>query len=252
MSQRGSNGAADPAGQEGFVPTHWSVVLAAGGDHSAERQAAMQSLCQAYWYPLYTYIRRRGHDSAAAADFTQDFFSRFIEKNFLDGVSPAKGRFRSYLLACVNHFLANERDRAAAAKRGGGRAMISIDVRDAEGRYTAEPCHALTPQKLFDRRWAGALLEGVLAALRKEYEDAGKAELFDVLKKFLAGGDEGAGPQRDAAEAAGLTPGAMKAAVHRLRKRYKALLREHVAMTLDDPADIDDEIRDLFEALAAP
>jgi RNA polymerase sigma-70 factor (ECF subfamily) len=206
-------------------------------------------LCQTYWYPLYAYIRRQGHDADQAQDLAQEFFARLVEKDGLASVDQAKGRFRSFLLAACRHFLANERDRARTLKRGGDRQFVPIEFGDADSRYSCEPGHHETPERLFERRWALALLERVLARLRGEYEAAGKGRLFEQLKGHLTG-DSGGVPHAQAAAELGLSEGAVKVAVHRLRRRYRDLLREEIARTLDDPDQVEAEIRDLFAALA--
>jgi RNA polymerase sigma-70 factor (ECF subfamily) len=206
-------------------------------------------LCHAYWYPLYAFIRRQGFSPEQAQDHTQEFFARFLEKDLLGSADRARGQFRSFLLAACKHFLANERDRARAVKRGGGREPVSLDLQDAEQRYGLEPADELTPERLFERRWALTLLDQVLARLREESVRADKASLFDRLKGFLTGHAD-AKPYRQVAEELGMTEGAVKVAVHRLRNRYRELLQEEIARTVDDPAQVEDEIRSLFQALA--
>jgi RNA polymerase sigma-70 factor (ECF subfamily) len=203
-----------------------------------------------YWYPLYAYVRSRGHSHDRAQDLTQEFFATLLEKDGLAAVEQGKGRFRSFLLAACQHFLANQHDREQAQKRGGGRQFVPIDFQGAEGRYRHEPAHGETPERLFERRWALALLERVLARLRAEYEASGRGRLFERLKARLTGGDAGV-PHAEAAEELGLSEGAVKVAVHRMRKRYRELLREEIAQTLDDPGQVEDEIRSLFAALGA-
>jgi RNA polymerase sigma-70 factor (ECF subfamily) len=231
-----------------FATTHWSLIVAAREGEAAQAQEALAALCQAYWYPLYGYIRHQGHPADRAQDLTQEFFARLLEKDFLGTVDPEKGKFRSFLLAACKHFLANEHDRERARKRGGDRHGLSLDFRDADGRYAHEPAHSETPDRLFERRWALALLDQVLARLRGEYETAGKGRLFECLKGRLTGGTGGAPHARAAAEL-GLSEGAIKVAVHRLRKRYRELVREEIAHTVEDPGQVEDEIRALFAAL---
>jgi RNA polymerase sigma factor (sigma-70 family) len=226
-----------------FATTRWSLVAAAKGP--AARQA-LAELCELYWYPVYAFVRRRGHSPHDAADLTQAFFARLIETAGIAGADPDKGRFRSYLLGAVRHFLANEHDRAVAKKRGGGRVIESLNLSDAERRYAAEPADGRTPEQLFERRWALTLLDGVLAGLRAEYAASGQAVLFDRLKATLTGD---AGPYADLAAELGMTEGAVKVAAHRLRRRYRDRLRAAIAETADD---VEAEIRDLFTALGHP
>ncbi len=235
-------------GRSGFETTQWSIVLAAGRDATGPARDALATLCDRYWYPVYAYVRRRGHDADEAEDLTQSFFATLLEKRYVGAADPARGRFRSFLLTAVTHFLSNERDRATAAKRGGGRAIVSLDAETAEGRYRMEPSHDATPERLFERRWALTLLDRTLGALRAEQERAGHAERFDRLKGFLTGegGDGGYGV---AAADLGLSEGAVKVAIHRLRKRYRELLRAEIAQTLEDTAAVEDELRALFAAL---
>jgi RNA polymerase sigma-70 factor (ECF subfamily) len=231
-----------------FQTTHWSLVVAAGDPASPRAREALAALCSVYWYPVYAYVRRQGFGVDQAQDLTQEFFSRLLEKEFLAQVRPDKGKFRAFLLAACRHFLANERDRARARKRGGGRAPLPLDMQTAEGRYGLEPAHDLTPEKLFERRWALTLLDHVLGRLRDEFIRAGKSNLFEALKPYLTG-KGGAPRQADVAGQLGLTPGAVKVAVHRLRRRYRELLVEEITRTLDHPGLVEEEIRDLFAAL---
>ncbi len=232
-----------------FAATRWSIVLAAAGRTSRDAQAALAKLCETYWYPLYAYIRRQGGDAHAAQDLTQGFFARVLEKDFLETVDPARGKFRSFLLACLKHFLSNERDRQRAIKRGGGRATISIDGATAEERYALEPADHLTAERLFERRWAMTLLDQTLATLQAEHEARGKAEMFNRLKVHLLGLPSTAG-YAAAAQALNMTEAAIKKTVQRLRQRYKELLREQIAQTVATPAQVDEEIRDLSKAIA--
>jgi RNA polymerase sigma-70 factor (ECF subfamily) len=232
-----------------FATTHWSLVLAARDRAEPGAGDALASLCALYWYPLYAYVRRRGHGADDTHDLTQEFFARLLAKDFLACVDQSKGKFRAFLLAAVNHFLANERDRDRAKKRGGGRPVLSLDAADAEGRYRAESAGGLTPEQLFERRWALALLGEVMARLRADYEAKGKGRLFDRLRGFLVG-EKGAG-YRGAADELALSEGAVKVAVHRLRGRYRELLREEIGRTVATPDEIEEEIRELFAALAS-
>src|SRR6266849_6835069 len=194
-----------------FATTHWSVVVAAGHRSSPQAREALATLCNTYWYPLYVFVRRQGFSAEGAQDLTQEFFARLLEKDFLALVDREKGRFRSFLLAACKHFLSNERDRDRAKKRGGGHEVISFDVAHAESRYRLEPAHDLSPEKLFERRWAMTLLDQVLALLRNESVQAGKADQFDHLKAFLTG-DKGQTSYHDVAEKLGMTEGAAKVA----------------------------------------
>jgi RNA polymerase sigma-70 factor (ECF subfamily) len=207
-------------------------------------------LCQSYWRPIYAYIRRHGHDPHAAEDLTQALFATLVEPGAMAGLERDKGKFRAFLLASCRHFLGHQREYDRAAKRGGGKHVLSIDARDAEGRYLREPADQLTPEAQFVRRWAIALLEGVLEDLRGEYTRSGKSELFDALKSTLTG-DPRAPRHAEIAGRLGMTESAVQVAVHRLRTRYRAALRARIAPTVAGPADIDAEIRDLFAALAS-
>jgi RNA polymerase sigma-70 factor (ECF subfamily) len=237
------------ASRASFDTTHWSLVLAARRRSDPEQaRAALAALCQAYWYPLYAFVRRKGYDADVAQDLVQGFFARLLEKDDLQDVDPAKGRFRSFLMAACAHFLANRRDYERAQKRG-GRPPLSIDAAEAERRYGREPSHTLTPERLFLRRWATTLLDGVLERLQSEMADAGKAGQFEALKPALLGESDAASYRR-LGEAAGISEGAARVAAHRMRKRYRELLHEEVGRTLANPEEVEEEIRDLFGALA--
>ncbi|NOZ23274.1 MAG: sigma-70 family RNA polymerase sigma factor [Planctomycetes bacterium] len=237
----------DPLSPE-FATTRWSIVLAAGREGTPRAREALATLCQAYWYPLYAYVRRQGHNADEAQDLTQGFFAQFIEKNYFRALDPKKGKFRAYLLASMKHFLANEWDRAHAQKRGGRQVPISLDFEGAEGRYSREPAHDLTPERIFERRWALTLLDQVLARLRQDFLKSGKEERFERLKVFLTAGKKTV-PYREVAAELGLSEGAVKVAIHRLRKRYRNHLRAEIAQTVSNPSEIDEEIRHLFSAL---
>jgi RNA polymerase sigma-70 factor (ECF subfamily) len=232
-----------------FATTRWSLVVAAQDRSQPEAGQALAELCRLYWYPLYGYIRSRGRSHDEAQDLTQEFFARLLEKDALAAVDQNKGRFRSFLLAACQHFLANRHDHDCAQKRGGGRQLVSIDFRDADGRYAHEPAHDETPERVFERRWALALLERVLARLRGEYEAAGRGRLFECLKSRLTG--DRSVPHARAAGELGVSEGAVKVAVHRLRQRYRELLRDEIGQTLDDPGQVEEEIRSLFAALGS-
>jgi RNA polymerase sigma factor (sigma-70 family) len=235
------------SGQWNFATTRWSLVLLAGERRSPQSAAALAALCETYWFPLYAYIRRRGHSVYDAQDLTQAFFARLLEKNDLAAAEPGRGRFRSYLLTSLKNFLANEWDRHRAQKRGGGRCALSIDFETAEDRYRREPGHNETPETIFERRWALLLLENVLARLREEAIQSDKMKDFERLKVFLTGEPPTATYAQLSAEL-GTTEGNLKVAVHRLRRRYRELLREEIAQTVGDAEEVDQEIRDLFAA----
>jgi RNA polymerase sigma factor (sigma-70 family) len=232
-----------------FATTRWTVVLAAGRKSTPQGDMALEELCRIYWFPLYAYVRRQGHSKEDAEDLTQAFFARFLEKNYLEGLSSERGRFRAFLLAALKHFLANEWDRANRQKRGGGVAPLSLDWQDAETRYQIDPADHLSPDRLFDRAWAVALLERVITRLRDECATEGRADLFEHLKPFLTVG-KSAIPYAQAAAELGLTEGAVRVAVHRLRRRYRDLLREEITQTLVEPAQVEEEMRALFAAFA--
>lgn len=233
-----------------FATTHWSVVLAAGRRASPRSQEALAELCRTYWYPLYAYVRRVGHSPEDAQDLTQEFFARLLEKNYLAKVARDKGRFRSFLLASLKHFLANEWDKARAQKRGGGQSFIRLDDKAAESRYKLEPRDDASADRLYERRWALTLLDRVLARLRQEHTAAAKLKQFDALKAFL-GGERGSEGYAAVGAALGMNEANVKVTVHRLRKRYRDLLRDEIAQTVANEAEIEDEIRHLFAALSA-
>lgn len=230
-----------------FATTRWSLVLAAGDASPAHASEALSVLCELYWYPVYAFVRRHGYSADDSADLTQAFFARLLEKHFLRGADPARGQFRAFLRTSVRHFLANERDRSRALKRGGPRPPVSLDAQAAEDRYRLEPQDDLTPERLFDRRWAQSLLARVLARLRDEHESAGKLAAFEQMKGYL-NGDE-VRPYADLATALGSTEGAVKVAVFRFRRRFRDLLVEEIAATVSGPEGIDGEIDALMNAL---
>jgi len=232
-----------------FATTHWTVVLTAGRRRTPAADLALEELCRTYWYPLYAYIRRHGHTREDAEDLTQAFFVRFLERNYLERLSSDKGKFRAFLLAALKHFLANEWDRASRQKRGGGVTPLSLDWQNADTRYQVDPADNLSPDKLYDRAWAVTLLERVIARLRDESAADGRSKLFEQLKPFLMVG-KSAIPYAQAAVGLKLTEGAIRVAVHRLRRRYRQLLREEIGQTLSDPAQVEEEIQALFSAFA--
>jgi RNA polymerase sigma-70 factor (ECF subfamily) len=239
-----------PAGAEQFATTHWSMVLAARDRALPQAATALADLCGTYWYPLYAFVRRRGHTVEEAQDLTQEFFLRLLEKDYLQVVDRSKGRFRSFLLAAFEHFLLNEYDRQKAQKRGGCCKILALDFSSAEARYATEPAHTETPEKLFERRWALTLLDGVLQCLGDEYAQAGKDALFARLKPHLLEEPDAAAYAHIAAEL-NVSEAAVKMAVHRLRKRFRQRLHDEIARTLDAGEEIESEIRLLFEALAS-
>jgi RNA polymerase sigma-70 factor (ECF subfamily) len=235
-------------GDGGFHTTRWSVVLAAGKSDTPSARDALARLCEAYWYPLYAYVRRRGHDAEAAHDLTQGFFAKLLERRDLASVEEGRGRFRAYLLTAMKHHLANERDRARAQKRGGGVAPLSLDLADAEGRYGLEPGTDETPERAFERSWANTVVERAHAGLAADYADRGRASLFDALGPALAGEDVAS--YGEIATELGLTEGAVKIAAHRLRSRFRERLRREVAETLSQPGEVKDELLELRRALS--
>jgi len=233
----------------GFATTRWSLVLAAGRDSTAGSRAALSELCELYWRPVYAFARRQGYEVHDAEDLTQAFFARLLEKHVVQAADPQRGRFRSFLLASFKHFVANERDRAHAQKRGSGQVMIGLDFESAEARYSAEPVETLTPEAVFERQWALAVLDRVLATLREECVNAGKTEVFDRVRDLL-GGDRSPGGYAAIAESLGTTEGAVKVNVHRLRRRYRDLLRAEIEATVSDSSEIDEEITFLMSAIS--
>jgi len=238
------------ARQVQFGSTHWSVVLEAAHESSPGSEEALVTLCQTYWYPLYAYVRRRVSDVHEAQDVTQEFFARLLEKNYLAQATPERGRFRSFLLTMFKHFLANEWNKARAQKRGGGQRPISLDLASAESRFGLEPADDLTPEKLYERRWAVTVMSNVLTRLRVEYAGKRKEEQFERLKVFLSG-ERAAGAYAKVAQSLGMTVNAVQVAVHRMRRRYRELLRAEIADTVADPAEVDEEIRNLFAVLGS-
>ena len=226
------------------------MVLSARRGNDTDARKALEQLCQTYWYPLYAFVRRRGHSVEDAQDLTQAFFARLLEKDYLANVDRAKGRFRSFLLASLKHFLSNEWDRAGAQKRGGRRSLIPLDGPAAESHYALEPADNITPENLYERRWALTLLEATLARLRDEFAGEGKSRSFDELK-FALVGDKGSVGYAELARQLGMSEGALKVAVHRLRARYRAVLRAQVADTVGEAGDVEEELRHLFEVLGS-
>jgi RNA polymerase sigma-70 factor (ECF subfamily) len=236
-------------GQSSFATTHWSVVLAAGNQSSPDYTRALSTLCRTYWYPLYVYLRRWGCDREQAEDYTQGFFAGLLERQGIGKADPKQGKFRSFLLASLKNFLADEWDRSQAQKRGGERKVFSLDIEDGETRYSREPVDDLSPEKLFERYWALEVLKQAMARLKAEYGTANKIELFNYLKTYLTAGQDSI-PYRDAADRLNMTEGAVRVAVHRLRQRYRELVRQEIAQTVTSPDQVDEEINELFAALA--
>jgi RNA polymerase sigma factor (sigma-70 family) len=234
-----------------FATTHWSLVLAAGKGASADAKGAVAALCQTYWYPLYAYVRRQGHQPNDAQDLTQEFFAQLLEKNYLQSADPERGRFRSFLLTAFKRFLTKEYEREKAKKRGGGTKLLPLDFEAGEKRYNLEPAHEAPSERIYEQRWALTLLDRVFARLRDEFEHAGKQKEFACLKAYLTG-ETGTPAYQEAATELEMTEGAVKVAVHRLRRRYRDLVREEIAQTVARPEDIDEELRHLFAALRAP
>lgn len=231
-----------------FKTTHWTVVCTAAAGDSSQAAAALEQLCASYWYPLYAFVRRRGFSSHDAQDLVQGFFARLLEKNFLQSVNREKGRFRSFLLAALNHFLLNELDKAHTLKRGGHLAFVSFDEAGANAAFQSEPRSELSPERLFDRNWAEALLATALNQLREENIAAGKLRSFEQLKHVLTG-DKNPVPYLELAASLGSTEGAVKMAVKRLRRRYAELVRMEIAKTVATPDQVEDELKSLFVAL---
>jgi RNA polymerase sigma factor (sigma-70 family) len=238
----------EPPRQPVFATTRWSVVLHAGRNDTTRARDALAKLCQTYWYPLYAHVRRRGYSAHDAQDLTQEFFARLLEKQALAAADPARGRFRSFILKTLNHFLADEWHKLQAQKRGGGREALSLDLAAAEQRFDLEPADTSSPDKAFDKQWALALLDEVLKRLEGEYQQDGKAALFAALQQTLMGSRE-AQPYGVLAEQLGLSEGAVKVAVHRLRKRYRELVQAEISQTVESKLEIDGEMRELFAAL---
>jgi DNA-directed RNA polymerase specialized sigma24 family protein len=230
-----------------FATTQWTLVLAAGQDSTTASREALATLCARYWYPLYAYVRRRGIGPDEAADLTQGFFAKLLEQGIVRGADRHRGKFRSYLLGAFKHYISHEWVRARAQKRGGGKKVVPLDPKDAEFRYGLEPAHDLTAERLFDRQWAVAVLEAALVELEQRYCEDGKGELFRRFKPFLSGGT-GAG-YRQAGAAVGLNEGAVRVLVHRLRRRYRQILRDHIGRTVETPELVEEEIQHLFEAI---
>lgn len=233
-------------GSSQFPRTRWTLVVAAGDPHRKEARSALVSLCENYWYPLYAYLRRRGHAADQAQDLTQEFFMRILEGRYLDRANPEKGRFRSFLLGSLKFFVADEEDRQRAHKRGGG-AFVPLEFSSGEDRYQREHAHDETPERIFERRWALSVLDRVVEKLRQEFVQHGRPEHFERLKVFLLGQSDA--PYAALARELNTTEGALKVAIHRLRKRYRELFRQEIADTVADPTEVESELRYLAAVL---
>jgi len=233
-----------------FATTHWSVVLAAASQESPEGSAALEKLCSTYWYPIYVFIRRQGYEVVDAQDLTQGFFAHILSRGFLRRANPAKGKFRSFVLGSLKYFLADEWAKLQAQKRGGGRALVFLDAQTAEARYRSEPVDLMDAEKLFERRWATAMLDRVLKRLEEEFSKTARQPVFDQLRIFLLG-ESGSVTYAQVAASLHMTEGAVKVAVHRLRQRYRELFHEEVAHTVEEPGEINEEVRHLFSVLTS-
>jgi len=236
--------------QQIFPTTHWSVVLAAGQDGSEAAVTALEQLCRTYWHPLYAYLRRRGYNEPDAQDLTQGFLAQLLERRAIEGLAPARGKFRSFLLASLNYFVADERDRANAQKRGRGQEILSLDFEQAEGSYRLEAADERDPATLYERLWATTLLDQVLAKLARDFKEAGKGDLFVHLEPFLVEGSR-AESYREVASKAGLSEEVIKKSVQRMRRRYYELFRQEIAQTVANPNDIEEELRHLCAVLGS-
>lgn len=236
------------AGLSQFPTTRWTLVVAAGDPRRKEARSALVSLCESYWYPLYAYVRRRGYPPEHAQDLTQEFFMRLLEGRYLDRADPENGRFRAFILTSLKFFLGDEGDRERAQKRGGG-AVLPLELSSGEERYRREPAHDETPERIFERRWALSVLDRVVEKLRDEFVQHGRSEHFERLKIFLLGQSDAR--YAELARQMNTSEGALKVAIHRLRKRYRELFRQEIADTVADPAEVESELRYLAAALSA-
>ncbi len=250
MIGRGSAEALGTVGQPLFATTHWSIVLAAANEENSEAAAALENLCRTYWYPLYAYVRHRGHNPEDSQDLTQEFFHQLLQKHYLAQVDPRKGKFRSFLLASINHFLANEWDRARTIKRGGQVAFVPFEDVSAEDRYQTHQALGGSPEQIYERVWAIALLERVLKRLQQETADAGHGERFEELKVILMG-EKPSLSYAALAVKLGTTEPALKMAVQRLRRRYGELLREEITQTVATPSEAEEELKQLRAVLSS-
>jgi RNA polymerase sigma-70 factor (ECF subfamily) len=249
MSLDETDGERPPPKPGWFTTTHWSVVLTAGRGESPAAEAALERLCRSYWYPLYAFVRRRGHAPPDAEDLVQGFFARLLEKNWIAVAVQEKGRFRSFLLTNLDHYLGDVRDRANAAKRGGGKPLLSLEGETGENLLLLEPQSNLSPEGQFEKQWAAALLQQAMARLRQEYQDAGKGPIFEGLKPFLEG-EARPGNYAQVAASLGMSAGSVAVSVHRLRQGYREAVRVEIANTVANPSEIDEELRHLFSVVA--
>jgi RNA polymerase sigma factor (sigma-70 family) len=231
-----------------FATTHWSVVLAAGQSATIDAREALEQLCRTYWYPLYFYLRRCGSSPEDAEDLVQEFFARLLSKDYLGRADPQKGRFRSFLLSGIKNLLCDQHDRSNRIKRGGGKPVVSLDAPSAEARYQLEPVDGSAPDRAFDRSWATALLERAATRLRTEYAQSGRTELFEQLTDFRLD-QESQVSYVEAARQLGLSQSAVRSAIYRLRQRHRELVREEIAQTLADPAELEEEVRYLLRVI---
>jgi len=244
-----SNSTPPPRPDAWFVTTHWSVVVNAQREQSADSRAALETLCGTYWYPLYAYVRRLGNNPSDAEDLTQSFFARLLEKDYLKAATKEKGRFRTFLLMALKRYVAKEWHREHAAKRGGAAQIISLDAQSAENKFALEPSHNVAPDVLFDRQWAMALLEQTMAQLHDEYASSERGQLFELMRSCLLKEDS-APAYRDIAVQLNLTEAAVKMAVHRLRSRYREILHGKIAETVSSPDEVDQELNHLFSSFS--
>jgi RNA polymerase sigma factor (sigma-70 family) len=250
MSSTHPNNASSAPGAQQFNTTHWSVVQRAGDSWSPQAATALEKLCRDYWYPLYAYVRRSGRSPQDAQDLTQEFFARFLEKRSVKVAAQERGRFRSFLLKSLQHFLINDWVRGQAQKRGGGQKILSLDDEVAERAYREEPGDSLAPERLYDKRWATTLLEKAMTRLDDAYATAGKRDLFNALKGLLLN-EASAETYRELGAPLGMSEGAAKVAVHRLRQRFREAVRMEISLTVATPAEVDEELRCLMAALSA-
>ena len=235
--------------QEWFASTHWSVVLEAKNGESPRADEAFEQLCRTYWPPLYSFVRREGHDEADAKDLTQEFFLKLIERDYLQHLKHQRGRFRSFMLTLLKNFLSEQRGRAAAQKRGGGKIFVPLDSSDESVPYFAEPVDSLSPDQVFERRWAQTVFQVALNRLRDEYVESGRGPFFELLKEFQPR-EPGAPSYVEIGRKFEMTEAAVKSAVQRMRQRHREILREEIAHTVTSPGEIDEEIRHLREVLS--